>query len=65
MCIRDRVAAIVPLAAAAVGLWNMWLTVRADRGWGAKLRSVIVAAALLGIVWFAWMGNLIGFNLNY
>jgi CubicO group peptidase (beta-lactamase class C family) len=60
-----QVAAIVPLAAAAVGLWNMWLTVRADRGWGAKLRSVIVAAALLGIVWFAWMGNLIGFNLNY
>lgn len=60
-----QVAAIVPLAAAAVGLWNMWLTVRADRDWGAKLRSVIVAAALLGIVWFAWMGNLIGFNLNY
>jgi hypothetical protein len=60
-----QVAAILPLAAAAVGLWNMWLTVRADRGWGAKLRSVIVAAALFGIVWFAWMGNLIGFNLNY
>jgi len=60
-----QLAAIVPLAAAAVGLWNMWLTVRADRGWGAKLSSVIVAAALLGIVWFAWMGNLIGFNLNY
>jgi CubicO group peptidase (beta-lactamase class C family) len=60
-----QVAAILPLAAAAIGLWNMWLTVRTDRGWGAKLRSVIVAAALLGVVWFAWMGNLIGFNLNY
>ena len=60
-----QIAAILPLAGAAIGMWNMWLTFRAGRSWGAKLRAVLLAAALVGIVWFAWMGSLISFNLNY
>jgi hypothetical protein len=60
-----QVAGIVPFAAAAIGLWNLWLTSRSAQGWGATLRSAIVALALLGVLWFAWLGNLIGFDLNY
>ncbi len=60
-----QLAAILPLAGAAIGLWNVWLTFRADRSWGAKLRAVLLAGALVGILWFAWMGSLISFNLNY
>ncbi|WP_420140758.1 serine hydrolase [Sphingomonas sp.] len=60
-----QVAALVPVLGAAVGLWNAALAFRDRRGWGAVVRSVIVALALLGIVWIAWMGRLIGFDLNY
>ncbi|QNA86446.1 beta-lactamase family protein [Sphingomonas sp. So64.6b] len=60
-----QIAAILPLAGAAIGVWNVWLTFRAGRSWGAKLRAVLLAAALVGILWFAWMGSLISFNLNY
>ena len=58
-------AGIVPIAGAAIGLWNLWLTARSDRGWGDKTRAVLVAAALLGFLWFATMGGLISFNTNY
>ncbi|SEM71486.1 CubicO group peptidase, beta-lactamase class C family [Sphingomonas gellani] len=60
-----QIAAIVPIVGAAVGLWNAWLTWQPGRDWGARLRAVIVAAALLGIVWVAWAGKLMSFNLNY
>jgi CubicO group peptidase (beta-lactamase class C family) len=61
-----QVAAILPLAGAVIGLWNVWLTFRTGvRTRGAKARSVLLAGALIGIPWFAWMGSLINFNLNY
>ena len=60
-----QVAAIVPLAGAVVGLWNVRLVFGAARPWGARVRSVFLAAALLGLVWVAWMGGLIGWSLNY
>jgi CubicO group peptidase (beta-lactamase class C family) len=60
-----QVLAIVPLAAAAVGLWNAWLSFRYPIGWGARIRSVVVAVALLGFLWVAWMGGLIGWSVNY
>ncbi|MES2055360.1 MAG: serine hydrolase domain-containing protein [Pseudomonadota bacterium] len=60
-----QVAAIVPLLGAGIGVWNMWLMLRSDRGIWAKLGSILIAAALIGIVWFAWMGSLISFSLNY
>jgi len=56
-----QVAAVVPLAGAAAGLWNLWLT----RGRGAWVRAALVALALLGIVWVAWMGGLMSWTLNY
>ena len=58
-------AAIIPIAGAIIGIWNAVLTMRLGTGWGMKLRSVLVAAALIGVVWIAWMGSLISFGLNY
>ena len=60
-----QIAAIIPLAGAVIGVWNAGTTFATGRGWTARVRSVIVAAALIGIVWVAWMGALIGFDLNY
>ncbi|GAB3282347.1 serine hydrolase domain-containing protein [Parahaliea aestuarii] len=57
-------AAVVPLVAAAVGLWNVRLSIGSGR-WGAILFSLVLAAALLGVVWVAWVGKLMGFNLEY
>jgi len=58
-------AAIVPIAGAVIGVWNASLVMRPGRNWGERVRAVLVALALIGIVWIGWMGGLIGFNLNY
>lgn len=60
-----QVAGVVPLAGAALGLWNSWLTLRSERHWAVKLGNTILAIALLGIVWAAWAGKLLAFNLEY
>jgi CubicO group peptidase (beta-lactamase class C family) len=60
-----QIGALVPIAGAAVGLWNAWLTIRSDRRWTAKIGNVVLAAALVGIVWLAWAGGLMIFNLEY
>lgn len=60
-----QLAAIVPILGAGLGLWNVWLSRLPGRGWGERTRAVLVAAALLGVLWFAWMGKLMSFNLNY
>ncbi|KKC26110.1 hypothetical protein WP12_10535 [Sphingomonas sp. SRS2] len=58
-------AAIIPIVAAAIGVWNAVLVTRAGAGWGVRLRSVVVALALIGIVWIAWMGGFMNLSLNY
>jgi CubicO group peptidase (beta-lactamase class C family) len=60
-----QIGAVVPIAGASVGLWNAWLTIRSNRHWAAKVGSVLLAAALIGIVWLAWVGGLMSFNLEY
>ena len=60
-----QVAAIVPILGAILGLWNAWLAFRTRLGWAARARSVIVALALIGFLWTAWIGGLIGWSLNY
>jgi hypothetical protein len=60
-----QIAAIVPIAGAALGVWNAVLTWQPGRGWGARVRAILVAAALIGMLWLAWMGKLMSFNLNY
>ncbi|MEG3089257.1 serine hydrolase domain-containing protein [Sphingomonas sp. PB4P5] len=60
-----QIASIVPIVGAVIGIYNAFLAFTHYRGWAVATRSVIVAAALIGIVWVAWMGQLIGFELNY
>ena len=58
-------SAIVPVAAAILGLWNAWLALREPLGWGGRVRSVALALALLGFLWTAWMAGFIGWTVNY
>jgi len=60
-----QVAALIPLAAAAVGIWNAVLAFQTRAGWTVRTRAVIVALGLLGFLWMAWMGGLIGWSDNY
>jgi hypothetical protein len=60
-----QIAAIVPLAAAALGVWNTVLAFQTRQGWAVRTRAVVVALALLGFLWVAWMGGLIGWSVNY
>ena len=60
-----QIAGLVPLLGALVGVWNASLSLRSGRLWIVRLGSVIVAAALLGVLWIAYVGGLMSFNLNY
>ena len=60
-----QVAGIVPLLAATLGVWNAWLGFRTKQGWGANVRSVIVALALIGFLWTAWMAGFLSWSINY
>tara|TARA_R110002033_G_scaffold169344_2_gene209993 strand:- start:17184 stop:19235 length:2052 start_codon:yes stop_codon:yes gene_type:complete len=60
-----QVGAIVPLLGPILGVWSAWLTFKATDGWAVRLRSVIVALALVGFLWTAWMAGFIGWSLNY
>lgn len=60
-----QVCAVIPIAGAGIGLWHAWLTLRSNQPWRARLGSLVLAAALIGIAWIAWAGQLISFNLEY
>ncbi|WP_445191574.1 serine hydrolase domain-containing protein [Sphingomonas sp. Tas61C01] len=60
-----QVAALIPIAAAAIGIWNIVVNLRQPFGWGVKLRAVLVGLALLGVLWVATIAHLIGWSLNY
>ena len=60
-----QIAAIVPIVAAIIGIWNAVTVARLGNGWGVKARAVIVAMALAGIVWIAAQGGLMSLDLNY
>jgi hypothetical protein len=60
-----QLAGLLALAAAAVGLWALWRSTRLQSSRILWLRNAVLAAALLGIVWIGFLGNLFSFNLNY
>jgi CubicO group peptidase (beta-lactamase class C family) len=56
---------LLAIAAAAAGTWAAWRMFRIDSSRVARIWSVVVALALLGIVWLGVVGQLITWNLNY
>jgi hypothetical protein len=49
---------------AAVAVWNVWLTWRSNRGIWARVWSLVLAAALLYLVWFSFAFHLISVDLG-
>ena len=60
-----QIAGLFVIAAAGVGIWVTWKTLKLDAPWLSRLWTIAEAAALLGIVWIGVLGNLMSFNLNY
>ena len=60
-----QLAMIVPIGGAVAGLWLVFASVRDRATWGTIARAVLLAAALLAVVWIAWMGGLMDWRLNY
>jgi hypothetical protein len=56
---------IVFLGAAAIGVWNAMVVVRGTRTWYAKTWAVLLALALLVVLWVALVFHLIAFDVNY
>ena len=58
-------AGLAAIAASGVGIWSVWRASQLPLSRLYRLWNGALAAAMLGIVWIGFMGNLIGFNLNY
>jgi CubicO group peptidase (beta-lactamase class C family) len=56
---------LLALAAAGAGVWASWRMLRTDVPRLARVWSVVVALALLGVIWLGVVGQLITWNLNY
>ncbi len=53
------------IAGAGIAFWNMWLTWRAPRRrWAARVWSLVLALALLYLVWFSFAFHLISARIN-
>jgi CubicO group peptidase (beta-lactamase class C family) len=60
-----QVAGLLIIAAAVFGVWSVWRTMKLGASRGSRLRNMVVAAALLGVVWIAFMCRMISFSVNY
>jgi len=60
-----QVAGLVLIAAAAVAAWGAWRTLRGSSGVWNKAGSVLIAVALLYMVWFAGLSKLLSFSTSY
>jgi hypothetical protein len=56
---------VVFIGAAAIGVWNATVVVRAPRKWYAKTWAVVLALSLLVFLWTALQFHLIAFDVNY
>lgn len=56
---------LLAVAAAGVGVWVAWRMPRAGATRGTRVWAVLVALALLGVVWLGVVGKLMTWNLNY
>jgi len=60
-----QVSGLVLVAAAAVAVWGAWRTMRGPSGVWSKVGSVLIAVALLYLIWFAGLAKLLSFNSSY
>jgi CubicO group peptidase (beta-lactamase class C family) len=60
-----QIAGLIVVALAAMGLWSLWRLCRLQTAWLYRVGNGLIAAALLGLVWIGFVGNLISLNLNY
>ncbi len=61
-----RLLGVVPIVAALVGVWNLFTVWRdRDRSWFAKVSSLILLLALLGLVWGVVSLHLVGWSVNF
>jgi len=60
-----QIAGLIVVALAAVACWSLWRLCRLQTSWPCRIGNGLIAAALLGLVWIGFVGDLISFNLNY
>jgi hypothetical protein len=61
-----QIAGLPAIAAAALGSWAAWRMVRgSDASRLSRVWSVLVALALLGVLWICAVGQLMSWSLNY
>jgi CubicO group peptidase (beta-lactamase class C family) len=60
-----QLAGPLVVVAALVGIWCLWRLSRLQRSRISWIGNTALAAALLGIVWIGFAGQLISFTLNY
>jgi len=60
-----EVSGLLALAAAVAGVWTAWRMLRTDAAPLARGWSVVVALALVAVVWLGVVGQLMTWNLNY
>lgn len=60
-----QIAGLAAIAMGIVGLWIAWRMFHTNASWLSRIWTAAIAAALIGIVWIGFMGQLISFNLNY
>ena len=60
-----QVAGVLAFVAAGLGLWSAWRLAQLKVPRWLRIRSFVVAASLLGVVWIAVIGGLTRFSLNY
>ncbi|WP_306395234.1 serine hydrolase domain-containing protein [Telluria beijingensis] len=60
-----QASGLLAIGAAAAGLWATWRLWRGDASRLRRSWAILVALALLGVVWLGIVGELITWNLNY
>jgi hypothetical protein len=61
-----QLGGLLVIAAAALGVWNLWrLCKPGASSWPTRIGNGLITAALVGLVWIGFVGQLMSFNLNY
>lgn len=60
-----QIAGIIPVLALGAGIWNVVNAFKARRHWLLRAGTALVAGALAGVLWIAYVGGLLSFTLNY